>query len=159
MDTNAPSHHHGLGLLNFSRCGPHTVLTRSFARNPLKLFATHAAPRACWVYSSSLGGGLVGGDTIRLRVDVDADARALLATQASTKVYRSLRRTSHELTASVASGALLTVLPDPVVCFAGADFVQTQEYELSRSASLVMVDWFTSGRHASGERWAFKRYE
>jgi urease accessory protein len=111
------------------------------------------------VYSSSLGGGLVGGDEVRLRVDVEADARALLATQASTKVYRSLRRTRHDLTASIASGALLAVVPDPVVCFAGADFVQRQHYELSRSANLVMVDWFSSGRHASGERWAFKRYE
>jgi urease accessory protein len=159
MDTNASSRDTGSGLLNFSRCGSQTVLTRSFANNPLKLFATQACACACWVYSSSLGGGLVGGDEVRLRVDVEADARALLATQASTKVYRSLRRTSHDLTASVASGALLAVVPDPVVCFAGADFVQRQHYQLGRSANLVMVDWFSSGRHASGERWAFKRYE
>ncbi len=26
-------------------------------------------------------------------------------------------------------------------------------------ASLVVVDWMTSGRHAAGERWAFSRYE
>jgi urease accessory protein len=159
MDATATSRDEGTGLLNFSRCGSRTVLIRSFARSPLKLFATHGHPCACWVYSSSLGGGLVGGDEVRLKVDVGADARALLATQASTKVYRSLRRSSHDLTASVASGALLAVVPDPVVCFAGADFVQRQYYELSRSASLVMVDWFSSGRHASGERWAFTRYE
>jgi urease accessory protein len=159
MDTKASPRDAGSGLLNFSRCGSQTVLTRSFAKNPLKLFATHARPRACWVYSSSLGGGLVGGDEVRLRVDVDADARALLTTQASTKVYRSLRRASHDLAASVARGALLAVVPDPVVCFADADFVQRQQYELNCSASLVMVDWFSSGRHASGERWAFKRYE
>jgi urease accessory protein len=159
MDTNASLRDAGSGLLNFSRCGSQTVLTRSFAKSPLKLFATQARPCACWVYSSTLGGGLVGGDEVRLRVDVEADARALLATQASTKVYRSLRRTSHDLTASVASGALLAVVPDPVVCFAGADFVQRQHFELSRDANLVMVDWFSSGRHASGERWAFKRYE
>jgi urease accessory protein len=159
MDGNASSRDAGTGFLNFSRCGSQTVLRRSFAKNPLKLFATHARPCACWVYSSSLGGGLVGGDEVRLSVEVEADARALLTTQASTKVYRSLRRASHDLTASVARGALLAVVPDPVVCFAGADFVQRQQYDLSGSASLVMVDWFSSGRHASGERWAFKRYE
>ena len=40
-----------------------------------------------------------------------------------------------------------------------ADFTQTQRYDLHADASLVMVDWITSGRHASGERWAFSRYE
>ena len=61
--------------------------------------------------------------------------------------------------ATVDADALLAVVPDPVVCFAGADFTQTQRYELHADASLVMVDWITSGRHASGERWAFSRYE
>ena len=46
-----------------------------------------------------------------------------------------------------------------MVCFAGADFAQTQRYDLHADASLVLVDWMTSGRHASGERWAFSRYE
>ena len=55
--------------------------------------------------------------------------------------------------------ALLAVVPDPIVCFADADFTQTQRYDLHPDASLVMVDWITSGRHASGERWAFSRYE
>src|SRR5262249_15884905 len=27
------------------------------------------------------------------------------------------------------------------------------------SANLVLLDWLTSGRHAVGERWAFRRYE
>jgi urease accessory protein len=146
-------------VLEFSRCGSRTALSRSFATSPLKLFATRACGGACWVYSSSLGGGLVGGDEIRLSVDVGADARALVTTQASTKVYRSLKRARLDSASRVADGALLAVVPDPIVCFADADFVQTQRYELGSSASLVMVDWFTSGRHAAGERWAFKRYE
>ena len=94
-----------------------------------------------------------------LRADVTAGARALLTTQASTKVYRSLRRSRQSLTANVDADALLAVVPDPIVCFADADFTQTQRYDLHADASLVMVDWITSGRHAAGERWAFSRYE
>ena len=105
------------------------------------------------------GGGLVGGDDIQLRADVTAGARALLTTQASTKVYRSERRSRQSLTATVGANALLAVVPDPIVCFADADFAQTQRYDLHADASLVMVDWMTSGRHAAGERWAFSRYE
>ena len=85
------------------------------------------------------------------RADVTAGARALLTTQASTKVYRSLAPFAAEpCTATVAADALLAVVPDPIVCFADADFTQTQRYDLHADASLVVVDWITSGRHAVG---------
>ena len=151
--------HAGSAHLTFTRSGPATVLTRAFAASPAKLIATNGHGTTCWVYAATLGGGLVGGDEIRLRADVTAGARGLLTTQASTKVYRSLRPSRQSLEASVDADALLAVVPDPIVCFADADFTQTQRYDLHPDASLVMVDWITSGRHASGERWAFSRYE
>jgi urease accessory protein len=151
--------HAGSAHLTFTRCGSATVLTRAFAASPVKLFATNGRGATCWVYAATLGGGLVGGDEIRVRAEVTDGARALLTTQASTKVYRSLRPSRQSLNATVDADALFAVVPDPVVCFAGADFTQTQRYDLHADASLIMVDWITSGRHASGERWAFSRYE
>ncbi len=144
--------------LRFARCGRNTILERSFATNPLKVLITRGVSPACWVYSATYGGGIVGGDEIRLNVEVGHSARGVLSTQASTKVYRSPRPASQHLTASVDDDALLVVLPDPVVCFAGAYFSQEQRYDLHRRGSLVMVDWITSGRHAVGERWAFHHY-
>ncbi len=149
----------GSAHLTFTRSGADTVLTRAFATSPAKLIETTRRGAACWVYAATLGGGFVGGDDIRLRADVTAGARALLTTQASTKVYRSLRPSQQHVTATVESDALLAVVPDPIVCFDGAHFTQTQRYDLHTDASLVMVDWMTSGRHAAGERWAFSRYE
>ena len=145
--------------MTFTRIGSDTVLTRAFATSPSKLIATKARAATCWVYAATFGGGLVGGDEIRLNVDVKREARALLTTQASTKVYRSLRPSRQTIVATVEPRALLAVVPDPIVCFADADFTQHQRYELHDDASLVVVDWMTSGRHASGERWAFSRYE
>jgi urease accessory protein len=149
----------GTAYLTFTRSGAETVLTRAFATSPAKLIATRGRAPTCWVYSATLGGGLVGGDNIQLHVDVASGARALLTTQASTKVYRSRRRSRQVVTAAVDADALLAVVPDPIVCFADADFVQTQRYDLHARASLVMIDWLTSGRHGAGERWAFSRYE
>ena len=153
------AHAAGTAYLTFTRSGSETVLTRAFASSPAKLIATGGRGPTCWVYSATFGGGLVGGDDIRLHADVEGGARALLTTQASTKVYRSPRRSQQILTATVDSDALLAVVPDPIVCFAGADFIQTQRYDLHTDASLVLVDWLTSGRHGAGERWAFSRYE
>jgi urease accessory protein len=149
----------GSAHVTFTRSGSATALTTAFATSPAKLLPTNGRGATCWVYAATLGGGLVGGDDIRLRAEVTAGARALLTTQASTKIYRSLRPARQSLHATVDAGAFLAVVPDPVVCFAGADFTQTQRYDLHADASLVMVDWITSGRHASGERWAFSRYE
>jgi len=152
---NAP----GSACLTFTRSGTDTVVTRAFATSPAKLIASKRRGSTCWVYSATYGGGLVGGDQIQLRVDVTAGARGLLTTQASTKVYRSGQRSRHNVTATVGANALLAVVPDPIVCFAAADFAQRQDYDLHPDASLVMVDWMTSGRHATGERWEFSRYE
>ena len=149
----------GTAHLKFSRSGTDTVLTRAFATSPAKLIATKARGTSCWVYAATFGGGLVGGDAIQLTAEVAADARALVTTQASTKVYRSLRPSKQTITADVDAGGLLAVVPDPVVCFAGADFTQCQRYDLHADASLVVVDWMTSGRHAAGERWVFSKYE
>jgi urease accessory protein len=151
--------HAGSAHLTFTRTGAGTVLTRAFATSPAKLIETRRRGQACWVYAATLGGGFVGGDHLRLRADVTAGARALLTTQASTKVYRSLRPSRQSLIANVEADALLLVVPEPVVCFADAHFTQAQRYDLHTDASLVMVDWMTSGRHAAGERWAFSRYE
>jgi urease accessory protein len=158
MAVTAPSTA-GNAFLHFARRGSITVLTRAFAASPVKVFATSHGRVASWVYAATLGGGLVGGDEIEITAQLEPESRALLTTQASTKIYRSTRRARQTLNATVGSRALLAVMPDPVVCFASADYAQTQRYTLSEDANLVLVDWMSSGRHATGERWAFSRYE
>jgi urease accessory protein len=150
----------GSGYLRFVRSGSgsQTVLERRFAASPLRLLAPRGSRPSAWVYAATLGGGLVGGDAVRMKVDVAPDARAFLATQASTKVYRSATPSSQHLYATVGDDGLLAVVPDPIVCFAGSSFSQEQEYDLATGATLVVVDWVTSGRHATGERWLFDRY-
>ncbi len=121
------------------------------------------APRnhghAAWVYAASLGGGLVDGDAIDLRVTVAEDAWLALATQASTKVYRSSARgTSQTLACDVAARGALVCIPDPVVPFAGARYAQRSTLRLARDASLVWLDGVTCGRRLSDERWDFAHY-
>ncbi|ERM98301.1 hypothetical protein AMTR_s00094p00068980 [Amborella trichopoda] len=58
----------------------------------------------------------------------------------------------------VGCNALVAVLPHPVTCFATAKYKQKQVFSVSRSSSLVVVDWVTSGRYECGEKWAFNSY-
>ena len=135
-----------------------TSISHVRAESPLRLFTPRVSPMAAWVVTATLGGGLVGGDDIRLSVDVEDDARVLLTTQASTKVYRSALGARQHLDAHVADGALLVAWPDPIVGFAGSTFDQRQRFHLAEHATLLAVDWVVSGRRAYGEHWAFDRY-
>ena len=146
------------GVVAVTRGPRGSTVTRAYAESPLKWLTPATRGEAAWVFAASYGGGLVGGDHLDVEVDVEPGAAAFLSTQASTKVYRSTAGASTRLAARVADGGLLVSLPDPVVCFASSDYRQTQTFAIEASAGLVALDWMTSGRRGSGERWAFDAY-
>jgi urease accessory protein len=131
---------------------------RALATSPLRLLTPANHGRAAWIYTSTYGGGLVDGDAMSLHVSVGSGASAFIATQASTKVYRSPRGTDVELHGRVGPAGLLVAVPDPVVSFAGSRYRQAQRFDLKEGSALVLVDWMSSGRRASGERWMFDEY-
>jgi urease accessory protein len=66
--------------------------------------------------------------------------------------------TTQNMTFHVEPLGALFLLPDPVTCFRSASYNQKQTFHLSQDASLVLLDWLTSGRKTRGEEWAFSRY-
>ncbi|KAJ1916737.1 hypothetical protein H4219_003607 [Mycoemilia scoparia] len=123
------------------------------------------------------GGGLVHGDHIRLSVKVGYKVALLMLTQGTTKVFpkRNGRQPStlisnttnlnpnqtyQTIVCSVAPSALLCILPDPVTCFQKAHYHQRQSVHLEDpdTSSLILLDWFTSGRMSRGEHWDFDVY-
>ncbi len=150
----------GRGELTVERIDDRSRLTQSRATAPLKLLSPQQPGPAVWIYATTFGGGLVAGDAIDLRLHVGADAVCVLTTQASTKVYRQQNGlgASQRLAAHVAPQATLVVVPDPLVCFENAIYRQHQHVQLQRGGNLVLLDWFTAGRVAYGERWVFSRY-
>ena len=147
----------GHGSIVFSRVGARTVPTSIRAESPLRLLTPQNHGVASWAYASSFGGGLVDGDRVAMDIAVDDDASALFATQSSTKVYRGAAHMTFD--ARVGERGLLAIVPDPIVCFAGASYAQRLSIGLGETASLVLLDALTAGRSARGERWAFSRYE
>jgi urease accessory protein len=70
-----------------------------------------------------------------------------------------LKVTTQTMDVVISEESTLILLPDPVTCFRSASYNQSQTFRLSRdAASLVVLDWVTSGRVALGEEWAFSRY-
>lgn len=76
-------------------------------------------------------------------------AMSSIKTQGSTKVFKCLPASegcSQHITATVAKDALLVLVPDPVTCFDDSKYQQIMIFKLHADASLVVVDWLTSGR-------------
>lgn len=149
----------GQGRLRVTRIGQRSHVTSNRATNPLKLWVPRRPGPASWIYATTFGGGLVAGDNVQLDLDLENDTTAVLTTQASTKVFRSLkdRGCSQQLQAHVGPGATLVIAPDPLVCFRGAIYQQHNRVHLADDATLVHIDWLTSGRMARGECWQFGR--
>eukprot|EP00935_MAST-01C_sp_MAST-1C-sp1_P001871 g1871.t1 len=60
---------------------------------------------------------------------------------------------------TLGAGSLLGLIPEPVCMFKSAQYKQEQHFKLSSSASLVLLDWFTSGRTERGEAWQFNEFQ
>ncbi|EXJ84533.1 hypothetical protein A1O3_05202 [Capronia epimyces CBS 606.96] len=104
------------------------------------------------------GGGLVGGDQISLKIELQDATRLVLLTQGSTKIFKSPNRSvvsRQVLDVRVGSLAALCYLPDPTQPFAESVYEQRQTFyvEPNGSSSLLVLDWVSEGRRARGESW------
>ncbi|KAK6154799.1 hypothetical protein DH2020_009047 [Rehmannia glutinosa] len=153
------------GKLVVERIGGKSTLTRCLSKYPFKFINPNkvgpSQTDAVWIYTITYGGGIVSGDSIAFDVTVGDGCTAVLTTQSSTKVYKSIgsKCSKQMLEASVGRDALLVVIPDPVTCFSTAKYSQLQIFKVVPESSLLVVDWITSGRHESGEKWAFSHYK
>ncbi|XP_052141678.1 urease accessory protein D [Oryza glaberrima] len=153
------------GAVRVEKVRGRSAVTRCFAKYPLKLIAPSKAGRAssgaAWLYAITYGGGIVSGDIISCTVAVGDGCAAAMTTQASTKVYKAVDSKCSEqvLEARVGEDALFALIPDPVTCFSMARYHQKQVFHVFPNSNLVVVDWFTSGRYESGEKWNFSFYK
>jgi urease accessory protein len=140
-------------------CNASTV-TGAYAASPMKLLAPRSRGLSVWTYAGSFGGGLVAGDQTRLDLRIGKGARCFVGTQSATKIYRNpdSRPCSHVTRAVLEEDSFLAFMPAPVQPFADSRYSQRQTFHLALGAGLVLVDGFTAGRTARGERWAFAHF-
>ena len=148
----------GHASITFRRAGARTVVAEALAASPLRLLTPRNHGVGAWAYFATLGGGMVDGDHVDVRIVAAEGTTALVGTQASTKVYRSPRGCSQTFAVHVAREAAVALVPDPVVCFAGAQYCQQTAVSVAPGGSLLLLDGYTCGRSARGERWDFASF-
>lgn len=146
--------------LGFARRGDATLLTKRQHFGPLRvqkpLYPEGAA--VCQVVLLHPPGGLVGGDTLDIGVDLGPASHALITTPGAAKWYGSAGPlASQQLRFDVAAGALLEWLPQENIFFDGARAALHTQIVLAADARFIGWEVHRLGRRASGEH--FKRGE
>ena len=104
-------------------------------------------------------GGLVGGDVLRIEVQVDPGAHALITTPGATRFYRSLGETAvQDLVARMSPGSRLEWLPLETLCYRRTLAENRMRFELAPGAEMMGWDVLALGLPASGEVFDEGRY-
>jgi urease accessory protein len=104
--------------------------------------------------------GLFSGDRLDLEVRMEAGAAVALTTPAMTRAY-AMPEGHAEVTThlSVAWGAHLELLPEPLLLCRDADLVQRTVVDVIPGASVALGEVVALGRRAHGEAHAYRRLE
>jgi urease accessory protein len=151
--------------LDFSRNSDtsSTFLAESLQEPPLKVVRAFTLDDGtALAHLHNVSGGLLGGDQLGLRINLGCNASVQLTTTGATRVYRHLQQFSPAtqcIEVAVGEGALLEYLPDPIIPFAGAHFLQRTSIDLADGAGIFWWEILAPGREAHGERFEYEQLE
>jgi urease accessory protein len=131
-------------LIERRHLGP-LVVQRSFHPEGLD------AGKPCHVYLVHPPGGVVGGDELRIDVQADPRAHALITTPAATKFYRCEGRVSTQTQELRAAGATLEWLPQENIFYRGADVRTATRVHLDADSRFIGWEINCLGLPARGE--------
>ncbi|MBM7656387.1 urease accessory protein UreD [Neobacillus cucumis] len=98
------------------------------------------------VYLIHVGGGYVDGDTYLTDLSVEAGAELSVTTQSATKVYKTPKNPVVQQTQlNVGKGGVLEYLPDPLIAYEGARFIQETTVRMEEEAVFFYSDMITPG--------------
>jgi len=104
-----------------------------------------------------LGGGYVEGEKYRYRIKLKEDSRAIITTQASTKVYKCEqgKKTEQETLINLERNSILEYITDSVILYKNAIYKQVNNIYMDEGATLIYSDGITSGWSKEGEEFQY----
>jgi urease accessory protein len=116
----------------------------------LKFPRTHGSHAEAVIINT--GGGVVGGDRIKLDFSIEEGADATVTTQAAERIYRSTGLDSDiDTRLRVSDRARLIWAPQETILFSAARLRRRYEVDVASSARLLFAESMIFGRVASGE--------
>lgn len=139
--------------LRFERRGERTVRMELDESGGYRARFPQTFDSSCEAVLINTGGGMAGGDRMRVTVEAGEGSHPVVTTQAAEKIYRSQGfDTRIETRLTVAGGAQLAWLPQESILFSGSRLSRSLDVELAADAGLVACESTFFGRSAMGER-------
>ncbi len=145
-----------------TRADGRTVLATQSFRAPFHLSKPYWNPdvRALLVQVVNPTAGILSGDQLESRIVVDRAAALVVTTPSASRVFQM--RTGEAVSRqdfTVAAGAWLEVMPEPLVPHRGSRFRQVTSIEVETGGALFYVDQLMPGRVGHGEAWQWDRLQ
>lgn len=142
--------------LGFAKKGARTALIHSRHRGPLTVQKAlyPEGESVCHAVVIHPPGGVAGGDSLTIKIEVAAGASAVVTTPAATKWYKACTSAARQqIEICVAANATLDWLPQENIFFNGAHARSALNLRLAAGASAIGWDAGVLGRRSSGEEW------
>ena len=137
-----------------------SILTEQLSIKPLKIVNPKPQKQTGVCMLTSYGGGFVEGDVVELDVLCKVGTTSIISSQANTRVYESNGvQCKQKLDLKIEKNAFHVFFNDPLVMHNGGNFIQENTIQLKADSVLLFIDWFSAGRTANGESFAFKNFE
>ncbi len=158
MKTSSPRLQRASGesRVSFAVRDGQTRLADLYQRDPCRVLFPDsepgAPPQAVLVTTS---GGVAGGDSLKMEVEVGFGAHAVVATQAAEKIYRAAPGSEPcliDVGVTVGEGAVLDWLPQETIVFQGSRLKRRTVAHVAPGGALLACEMVVLGRAASGER-------
>ncbi|MDP3073346.1 MAG: urease accessory protein UreD [Opitutaceae bacterium] len=149
-----------LSLRAAPRADGRTVLAAQAFRAPFHLGKPYwdAEARTLVAQIVNPTAGILAGDRLTSDIAVESGAALLVTTPSASRVFRMRGGAAAcEQRFTVADGAWLEVLPEPLVPHHGCTYRQHTEVSIAAGGGLFFVDQLMPGRVAHGEAWAWDR--
>lgn len=137
------------GVLELSaiRKPPKTIISSCYYEGALKItrpvYLEEDLPS---IYLIHIGGGYVDGDTYLTDLSVEEGAELAVTTQSSTKVYKTPKTPVVQRTnLNLGKGSVLEYLPDPLIAYEEARFIQETNVQIEEGACFFYSDIITPG--------------
>lgn len=142
------------GLLNLvaRRKGNKTIISRCYYEGALKVTRpVYLEEESPTIYLIHVGGGYVDGDRYSTKLIVEEGAEISVTTQSYTKVYKTPNLpVVQETSVIIKAGGLLEFMPDPLIAYEGARYVQDTVVHMEEGSCLFYSDMVTPGWSEGG---------
>ena len=149
-----------INFIEIAKVGNKDKLISAKSCQPLKILNPESTGGA-YIVLSNFGGGLVASDHIAIRLYAHKNSAFLLTTQSNSRIYKTFdnKQCVQELDGYLEKDSFGVFFPDPTVPHKDSVYKQVQNWTLEKNATLLYLDWFSSGRVEISEDFKFKRFE